>query len=247
MEELPSTQQAGMDLGRSTVEIPSSSLLLAELNATYKSLGLNVVVSVPESVDEYNQLAGTTDAALNDATDSTVYRSVLNVFREAVVAAIAEDTGTARIVKYKLDAEGNPVLDDETKEKIVDTEESAGAYMRRVAGDSPEKFQSIADSVAKTLVFDPKVKERAAAGPKDLAKRYKEAAQGIIDAGLEVAQAVASELASKHSIVVEVFTTEDADGETIIDQPKTIESLGNAIRVDQTKVNLASQYTKGLV
>lgn len=208
----------------------------------YKSLGVTIPVSVPESVDEYNKLAGRDNAVLDDATDSTVYRSVLNVFRESFVAGIVAATGIARKVTYKTDADGNNLLNEE-KQPIVDTEESAATYIKRVAGDTPEKYQDIANTIAATLVFDPKVKERNAAGPKELAKRYKEAAQSIIDAGVDVAQAVAEGLSTKLGITVEIFLAEDGT----INAAPTIEALGNAIRADQQKEDLASKYTAGLV
>lgn len=211
---------------------------------TYKSLGVNVAVSVPSSLAEYDHLAGRTDAALSDATDSTVYRSVLNVFREAFVAAVASKTGTARKVTYKTDpATGEPLLNEE-KQPIVDTEESAAVYIKRVAGENPEQFQAEADVVAQTLKFDPSVKERSAAGPKELAKRYTEAAEGILNAGIEVAQAVIDDLNAKHGLTSAIVY--EADG-TTVNKAATIASIGAAVKVDQNKQNLANQYTAGLV
>lgn len=193
-------------------------------NETYKSLGLNVVISVPESVEEYDKLAGKDGAALADATVNTVYRSVLNVFRAQIADAVEKQSGVARKRTYKVDANGAQVLDDE-QNPIIETEEPEAKYISRVAGDNVEQFQTLADEIATKLIFDPKVKERAAFAPKKLAQKFIDAATQIITAGH--GEAVASALSAKLAIAV--------DG-------TSAESLGSAIRLDQTKKSLVGEY-----
>lgn len=190
----------------------------------FKSLGFNVSIQVPETVEEYDKLAGAEGAALKDATTNTVYRSVLNVFRSATVDAIEKKTGKERKRTYKLNEAGEQVLDDE-QNPIVETEESEAKYIARVLGDDVSAYQSTADEVAATLVFDPKVKERKPVQPKKLAAKFTEAATNLITSG--IAEQVAAHLSAKLGIEVD---------------PTNVESLGQAIRADQAKVDLTKQY-----
>jgi hypothetical protein len=176
-----------------------------------RSLGLILNVSVPSSVQEFDQLGKREGACLDEATNNVLYRSVLAEFRDTFCEKIEADTKIERKTREttKKDKDGNPVV-------VFD--ETEGDYMKRVCAQlsrTPESFQSVADAVVAAIVFDPSATERKAAGPKKLPKLYLDIAQSVIDQG------AAEKVAAKLSGIV---------GTTV---SPTLEGLANAIRAKQ--------------
>lgn len=159
---------------------------------TIRSLGLTLAVSVPDSVEEFDQLAARAGACLEEATNNILYRSTLAAFRENFCEALEKDTGIERATKEtgKKDSKGEPVV-------VFD--ESEADYVKRVLAEKKAEitsFQPLADSTIAAIVFDPKATERKSAGPKKLPKMYLEIAQAVLDQnkGTEVATKLSNQL-----------------------------------------------------
>jgi len=196
------------------------------VSKSVKTLGFEINVNVPETVEEYDVLAKKAGACLESAILNTIYRAMLNVFRSDFTEAVEKQTGIARKTKPS----GRKVKDDagkDTDEDILIYDETESEYFDRVLVESKQDrtaFSSLANTVAATLVFDPSASEKKPAGPKKTAKKYLEAAEAIKTAGkLEV---VAAMLAAKLGIVVDA----------------TVESLGAAIAEDQRRKSVLAEY-----
>jgi len=176
----------------------------------YSSLGLDVNLSVPETLDEFDANAKKAGACLAEAISNVVYRGSLAEFRYHFLhgisqqeidedkehATFAEGTqpiqGVEDLTKIERktvqvkDKAGNPVVKDGEPVTNFDPEDSEAKYFKRVCAEKsvePSSFQSTADAVATALVFDASASERKATGPKKLAAKYKEKAAAVIANG----------------------------------------------------------------
>lgn len=201
-----------------------------------KTLGYQITVSVPDSVEEFDRLAKAVGTCLEQANRNVIYRSVLAEFRSLFcdtletitkISRKTKDTGKTRKVK----TEGPDGSVTETEEAIVVWAETETEYEDRVIqtiasseGTTAEavktRFQATADKLAATLRFDPSESEKAPAGPKKVPAAMLTVAQKLIDTGR--AAVVAESLATKLGIPVE----------------PTLESLGRAIAEDQRRKRL---------
>jgi len=146
---------------------------------TYKSLGLNVNLSVPETVEEFDTNAKRIGACLEEATNNCVYRGSLTEFRSNLCDKVESTQGVERKTKDtgKKDSEGKAILA---------FDESEADFIERVVatkGIKVEDLQPIADEVANAIVFDASARERKAPTPKKLAAKYSANAKAIIDQG----------------------------------------------------------------
>lgn len=205
-----------------------------------KTLGLLINVLVPASVEEYDQLAKKSGAALESANANTIYRSVLAKVRDGFTDKLAELTGIARKTKEsgkfekfpdgsKNDAGEDVAGKDDPSKPILVYIETEADYFDRVIVEtkSPrESFASLVQEVADTVKFDPSASEATPKGPKVTAAIYLKTAQDLIDAGR--GEIVAAKLSESLGLVVE----------------PTKESLGAAIAEDQRrkKAALANEY-----
>lgn len=177
---------------------------------TYKSLGVNVNLNVPDSVEEYNKLApGRENAVLADATDTIVYRSSLAEFRKEFTKKVAEATGIARGTQT--------VKKGKKQEEVTEFTETEKDYVDRVVTSlaaaeavPPEtvvaRFQPIADEIAAKIKFDPSESEPGK--PKEATKEAKAiVAQLKTEGKLE---AVAAKLAGTYNVPLP--TTDEAIG-----------------------------------
>lgn len=165
---------------------------------TYRSLGFNVNISVPSTVEENDALAKRPDATLNDAVDNVVYRggTGLPTFREELAFGIEAATGIKRLTEELKDKEGKTKTEEDGTPKFKYIE-SEGEYLDRViatTGRTQESFQDIADAAAAKMKYDPSAPERTAAGPKNPPKAIFEQVDALIAAGQ--GEAVASSLAT---------------------------------------------------
>lgn len=183
----------------------------------YSSLGLDINLSVPSSVEEFNTLAKSTVAdanpCLDEATNNVIYRGVLAEFRDTFLHGRAEDKekGVAAIqgveqstnIERKSEVvmkDGKAVQKDGADvEKYTETE---GDYFKRVCaekGVEPSSFTALAQQVADALVFDPSASERKPSLPKKLPKDILEKATAKVGQGEEafhkVAKLIAKDLA----------------------------------------------------
>ena len=214
---------------------------IALVDQKVKTLGFDINVKVPASIEDFDKLAKQTGAALKSAVLNVIYRSVLATFRDTFTEKLAEKTGIERSTKetgkfrtIKSTEEG--VAD--TKEAIVVWAETESDYFDRVVatlvtseGKTKEEviasFQSLADSIAAGIAFDPSESAPSSSGPKKIAKQYLDTAQVIINAGK--ADAVAAALSAKLNKTI----TSDLEG------------LARGISEDQAlkRKMLASEYT----
>ena len=168
--------------------------------AKYSSLGLDVNLSVPETVEEFDQNAGKPGACLSEATNNVVYRGSLADFRyhflhgvdqkeidadkdhKQFVEGTTPIQGVEALTKIErktvpvLDKAGKPVVRDGVEVETFDPEDSEAKYFKRVLAETKTEataYQSVADAVAKALVFDASASERKSGLPKKLAAKYK--------------------------------------------------------------------------
>lgn len=156
-------------------------------NITNNCLGFKVNVSVPESVDEFDKLAGKSGAALESATMNVVYRSWNNFFREKFSEHLAQATKIARKTEVVLDKENNPKKDDEGAE-ILRYTETAAEHVDHVfatlvkegkaadVASAQAAYAADAQLIADSITFDPAEREPASKGPKKVGKKWIEAA-----------------------------------------------------------------------
>lgn len=169
----------------------------------FSSVGLDVKLNVPSSVEEFQKLGGD---PLAEAINNIVYRGPLAEFREALCAKLEELTKVERKTKEVPAKKAGEAA-------TIEWDESEARYVSRVQatlGLTPEafsaQFQPEADAIASAIVFDPKQKERKSAAPKALAKKYLEAADDVIAKG--GAEKVAAKLTKRLGSTV----TPDRDG-----------------------------------
>jgi len=190
---------------------------------TIQSLGLNLNISVPESVEEFDQNAKKAGACLNEAINNILYRGVLADFRSLFCEKVEEaygverqtkDTGRTKKVK---DANGK-----ETEESIFVYSESEAKFIDRVIaskGLTREALQPLADAVLSAkdengnliIAFDASATEKKVSGPKKLAQKYTDAAKTLLADG----KAEAFNKKLEKAGIVAFTATEDAEKNVI--------------------------------
>lgn len=145
----------------------------------YSCLYGDINVSVPDSVEQFDQLAGRNGACLDAATKQVVFHKLLGDVREDIVEACVKafefprlevDTGKKR-------KDGSPILVDE----------DAKDYIHRLFADRewerenpPAQYRDLVASLE--IKFDPSATVRVSKG-KVLPKMYLEAGERIIANG----------------------------------------------------------------
>ena len=191
------------------------------------SLGFELNKSVPVTNEEYDQLAGESNAACAHATASTLYRSTFPQFRSLFLHGCDESeagpeikgidhndvTGIKRNTKPsgKKDEEGNDIeVWDETEGKFW-------ARVKAELGLSDEaaiaRFGELAQQCMDRAEFDPKVKERGVSGPRKPAKTYVKIAKQAVEQGK--AQLLADKLAAALGYEVAVVGDVEKDTDTL--------------------------------
>ena len=198
------------------------------ISKAVKTLGLQINVDVPSSVEEYDSMAKQVGACLESGVANTIYRGYLAEFRSTFSDKLAEKSGIARATKPS----GKFVKDEagkDTEEAILVYSETESDHFDRVLVETKTEksaWQELALEVASGIKFDPSAAERAPAGPKKTSAKFIKAATDLIAAGK--GDAVAAFLTTKLGFAVE----------------PNIESLGRAIAEDQKRkaAELANQY-----
>jgi len=177
------------------------------INKIQPSLGLEVNVPVPETVAEFDQLAGKEGACLENATNNVVYRSILAQFRRLLVTVVEDISGIKRELvdsgktkKEKNDAGEEvdvPVLEfapqhATEKKYIEDACRQTGKSLRALV--SIEKQAEIEAQ----LTFDPSERE---AGSKKIPDYVTNIVNKIVAAG--VVEQVASDLSAELEYTVD--------------------------------------------
>lgn len=173
----------------------------------YSSLGLDILLSTPESVEEFDKNAGKADACLAEATNNVIYRGTLADFRyyflhgidqkdidadkdhKQFVAGTVPIEGVEQLSKIErktvpvLDKAGQPVVRDGVEVTTFDTEDSEAKYFKRVLATTNQEataYQTVANAIAAALVFDAAASTSKATGPKKLAVKYKDGAAKLL-------------------------------------------------------------------
>lgn len=222
-----------------------------------KSLGFKLTKSVPGTVEEFDQMAKETGAALREANRNVLYRSTLATFRNSflhgadaegtegqpgyvpAITGLDKLTGIERNTKITKpevkDADGKV-----TQEQVEAWDETEDDYFSRVMAtlvkngqfksveEAQASYLSTAQSVLDLIPFDPSKTERKSAGPKKTPNTYVEVAKEIVAATGSIENAVAS------------FTRKT--GKT--PEAVTLEALAKAVWEDQKaqKKQIANQY-----
>lgn|SRR3990167_7485025 len=160
--------------------------------------GLTFAFLVPETVEEYNNLAADASACLDSAIDNVMYRGPFARLRERLAQRVEEQTSIARARKPHPSPE-------QAKVGVTVFDESPGGYISRAAAElgkdsAGDAFQSVFDEMlsanaalqdgdANKIVFDPS--ERVSRGPSATAgKGDVEAAKVILASGPKLQQAL---------------------------------------------------------
>jgi hypothetical protein len=167
-------------------------------------LGLVLALNVPSTVEEFDQNAKRVGACLASAINNEVYRGTMAEFREVLIhgsEAVVKDGVTSgynfkgleerfdfpRLTKKTGKTRDVVVNGTTVKEEIEVYDESESDYIKRLCAakgwnddkTKSDNLQPIADELSGLLTFDASQTERKAAGPKKLAKQYREAAENI--------------------------------------------------------------------
>jgi hypothetical protein len=193
--------------------------------ATNKTMGFDLNIEVPSSVEEYDKLAGRVGACLDDANQYNLFHSWNGEFRPKFVEAFEKQTGIKRQLNQEA-IDKAPARKDGTKPEIF--EQEAKYFKRALAelGEDISKYQSLAEAVARQVKFDPS--EGTRSGGK-VGKEYMSAAQQVFDAEESspgAIEKVVTRLQELNNITIEI------DFETI--QP-TLESLARAIKINEDR------------
>lgn len=199
------------------------------------SMGLQVPIQVPESVEEFELNAGggvtpKVGSCLAEATLNIVYRCSLAEFRSSFSDAIENETGierktepTGKKKKVKTVVDG---VETETEEDILRYAETESVYFNRVQAETKKKaedFKDLANKIASEIKFDASATERVPTGPKKTPKVYLDAASTLIAANQ------ASQVAANLSKILGVTIGAD------------LESLGKGIQQYEAKKRAEEQ------
>lgn len=190
-----------------------------------KSLGFELTINVPSSVEEFDQLAKRAGACLTEATANVLYRGTLAEFRDTFCEELEKETGIARLTKVTGKSKAG--------EDIIAYAETEADYVKRVAAEKSVEVSSFADlanRVAAAITFDPSATERKGGAPKKVAKLYLNIVEEVEKAaGPDGLVKVAAKLSSTlgRAVTVDVSTPEAL--------AKSREVLAVAIKEDQDR------------
>lgn len=144
---------------------------------TNKTLGFSFSVKTPDSVEEFNRLAGNANACLQMAVRHVLYHNWNPTFRRALCKAIEEASGVKR--PQQKDGSGNPVFADaENKVPVLVSEKIYLKQIKATGAMSGEALQALAAEVAGKVPFEASASKRG----RKPNKEHVAAAQNIIDA-----------------------------------------------------------------
>lgn len=156
------------------------------------TLGIVCLIAVPSTAEEFDKLAGRTGACLDEATMNVVYRVWNHKFRAALVKALEEKTGIERA--YTEEGEG-----DKKTKKYTETEK---VYVNRLLVNgaiTDVELNSLGQTIAKDLPFDPSPSERSKKLPKEVENLVAQLL-GAIEAGQSTADRVMENVAAKAGV-----------------------------------------------
>jgi hypothetical protein len=202
-------------------------------DTTVKCVGVSYNLSVPETSEEYDQIAGKIGACVESANKNVIYRQSNAQFRAFYCDAVEEDTGIERqtkvvATKTHTDEDGN-----ETTEDVLGYAETEKKYLDRVYAELElddeaavmARFGGLVEQAQGEVVFDPSEREPAAKTkkPRKAFLRVGEAIEA--KGGQEGLDHVAGKLADELDIEVEA----------------TVEGVALALQIKDSQRDLASE------
>lgn len=179
------------------------------------SMGMELNWNVPESASEYNSLAPKrADAVLEDAINSTWYRSGANKLRDQFCEWLEKNTGVARVNNG---TEDDPKWEQEgkyIKRVIVAVAEQRGLDVNAKSTRDAllAEWTPAAQGLLDAIKFDPSERE-ATGGQPQLAKTYINWATQAVKTGK--GQALADMLAKLNNTTITLSGNEEADVTTL--------------------------------
>jgi hypothetical protein len=191
----------------------------------FKTFGLEFPVEVPETVDEFDKLAGRSGAALDEAIMGVIYRGHLNRIRPAFLKLVEDESGVPREV-IGSDEKGKDLLEKDAN------------YFNRVtkgSGVAPSTFlPQLLEAAKQVGPLDP-----GAARSTGPTKEYIEAANGII-AGIKsgTVSKRTGEVVTAEAVISRLLSANPALQDIPLDSNglPDVDSLAVAIRVDRERV-----------
>lgn len=200
------------------------------ISKTFKTLDMKFSIEVPETADEFDQLAKRKGACVESAVNNEVYRGVLPQIRSLFLEAVSARTGVERATKEvpgkTRTIKGENGAPDTVEQVVVwaQTESDSLDTILAKSNTTRATHQDLLDGIAAKVKLDPSIPESAPSGPRQVAKKWLDAAQEVINAG--AADKVAAKLTEKLGMPVDA----------------SLESLGRAIAEDQRRKSVAAEY-----
>lgn len=176
-------------------------------NDNYTFLGLTITKEVPSTNDEFDKLAGETNAAVAVANDQYMYHVWAGKFREAFCSAVEKQTGITWPLNEDAMKGATPKKDGTVSEIHV----AHGVYFKKVlaeTGKTAAEFQELANEVAAKLPFDPS----ASSGGGRIGKEFTQAAAAVIAKG---ADALANVVATLNRLNPSLALSDDPSEEEL--------------------------------
>ena len=195
--------------------------------------GTTVNVDVPETVEEYDTLAGKIGMALADAISNCVYRSWNPAFGRAAVKRLCEKYDVEVPQKH---ANGKPVFGakkkDGTQSPILLGSQQFVKHLLDEGTMSEDEWAEEATAIAKAVPFDPS----ESSGGGRIKKEYLETAANILTA-IENKQTTAKDF-------VKLIETNNPGFK--VGEP-TVENIAVAVKTDQERIanEKKAAYTGG--
>jgi hypothetical protein len=151
----------------------------------FKTLGLNVNLSVPTTVEEFDSNAKRAGACLEEATNNVIYRGSLAELRDLIIHGRDEEKvdGKVTVTAFKgleevtgVARKTKKVKSGKEQKEVEVYDETEGEYIERLVATKKVElstFQSHFDAAAALVAFDASARERKPAGPKKLAEKFK--------------------------------------------------------------------------
>jgi protein-tyrosine-phosphatase len=144
---------------------------MADETAVYETgtMGFDVKLRGPGSVEVYDRKAGKVGATLEDAVENTIYRATLPELHDKLVPRIQEFTGMTR----EVNATATEAARGRSKnpDKVKDIMETVPKFVKRATAgfdkDRMAELQRIVQEVADTIEIDPSPSKRATGIPKE--------------------------------------------------------------------------------
>lgn len=196
-----------------------------------ETLGFKLNIQVPDSVEEFDRLAGKQGAALDEANKNVIYRGWNADFRKKLIEQLEKTygAGTETNIPRAVIGKGPKREKDGVEPDIFETEKK---YVDRLiaGGISLATMQPTAESIGAAIAFDPSAAERST----KIGKEYLELADGVIAKGPQAVDTAVTKLLGLNPTFGDVERYAEGDENVKPEQvgQVTRESLASLIRAN---------------